>query len=161
MVSRFFNTGRIALFVVDQILFLRRIANGSSVFLDAGSTAQPVAVAVALRNHQGLRVVNCNLLAALSLQCVPNVTVQVTGGELRGEESELVGYQAVTMLQDVRVDVPTLTLVCFLLYPAPKLTGSFRPLCLRRSARDGQDTQPAAGFPRRAKGGGPADPCRW
>lgn len=95
----------------------RQIAPGSSVFLDAGATAQ--AVAIALRNHQGLRVVTCNLLAALSLGGVPAIAVQVTGGELRGEDNALVGYQAITMLQDVRVDVAVIGCSGFDLDGAP------------------------------------------
>ena len=78
------------------------ITNGSTVFLDGGSTAQ--AVGEALREHQGLRIVTNNLLAALSAGRSGPGQVHLTGGELRGDDGTLVGSQTVSMLQDIRVD---------------------------------------------------------
>ncbi len=81
----------------------RMIGPNSSVFLDAGSTARMVAEA--LRNHQGLRVVTSNLFAALALADAPRVSIQIVGGEMRGDDCAIVGSQAASMLMDVRVDV--------------------------------------------------------
>ena len=81
----------------------RMIGPNTSVFLDAGSTTRMVAEA--LRAHQGVRIVTSNLFAALALAEAPRVSVQLVGGEMRGEDCAIIGAQAAAMLMDVRVDV--------------------------------------------------------
>lgn len=59
----------------------RRIANGSAVFIDTGTTCE--AIAQALLGHTGLRVVTYSLRVATLLSEGTNFTVAVPGGFVR------------------------------------------------------------------------------
>lgn len=80
-----------------------RIADGTSLLLNLGSTSE--AVAWALRGHRDLRVVTNNLNAAAILADNPHCQVIVCGGVVRLHDRGIVDDAAVEFLRQFRVDI--------------------------------------------------------
>ncbi|GAA6181065.1 DeoR/GlpR family DNA-binding transcription regulator [Shimia sp. NS0008-38b] len=79
-----------------------QIPNGSSLFINIGTTTE--ALASALLGHDGLLVVTNNLNVAQILAGNARCDVLVTGGRPRPEDGGLVGPIAVRMVQDFAFD---------------------------------------------------------
>ncbi|WP_372618882.1 DeoR/GlpR family DNA-binding transcription regulator [Falsiroseomonas sp.] len=80
-----------------------RIPPGASLFLDVGTTAEALAVALAARSD--LRVFTNNMQAALRLAGPDGPAVRVLGGTLRGADGSLVGGEAVRTLGGLALDI--------------------------------------------------------
>ncbi|QIW15399.1 transcriptional regulator [Pasteurellaceae bacterium RH1A] len=78
-----------------------RIPNGSSLFLDIGTTSE--AVAHALLNHQELNIVTNNLNAAHILMQKEDFNITVAGGNLR-TDGGLIGEATVQFIEQFRLD---------------------------------------------------------
>lgn len=78
------------------------VPEGSSVFLDVGTTVE--AVARALRGHRRLRVFTSSLPAAMLLAGREGLEVAVTGGMVRGADGSLVGSDVTEAVARLRVD---------------------------------------------------------
>ena len=83
------------------------VSSGQSVYIDAGSTA--LALALALLERQELHdvlVVTCSLTTALALEAaMPRFTVIVTGGTLRPLQHSLVNPFAIPMIDSLNLDL--------------------------------------------------------
>ena len=77
------------------------IKNGSSLFIDIGST--PEAVAHALLQHQNLRIVTNNLNAAHILMEKSDFDITIAGGNLR-DDGGIIGEATVDFLSQFRLD---------------------------------------------------------
>lgn len=77
------------------------IPNGSSLFIDIGTT--PEAVAYSLLSHQNLRVVTNNLNAAHILLQKEDCHVTIAGGELR-TDGGIIGEATVNFINQFRLD---------------------------------------------------------
>ena len=77
------------------------IKNGSSLFIDIGST--PEAVAHALLQHQNLRIVTNNLNAAHILMEKSDFDITLAGGNLR-DDGGIIGEATVAFLSQFRLD---------------------------------------------------------
>ena len=77
---------RIARKVAEQI------PNGSTLFIDIGTT--PEAVAHALLNHSNLRIVTNNLNVANTLMVKEDFRIILAGGELRSRDGGIIGEAA-------------------------------------------------------------------
>ena len=77
------------------------IKNGSSLFIDIGST--PEAVAHALLQHQNLRIVTNNLNAAHILMEKSDFDITIAGGNLR-DDGGIIGEATVAFLSQFRLD---------------------------------------------------------
>ena len=77
------------------------IKNGSSLFIDIGST--PEAVAHALLQHQNLRIVTHNLNAAHILMEKSDFDITIAGGNLR-DDGGIIGEATVAFLSQFRLD---------------------------------------------------------
>ncbi|QGM80888.1 DeoR/GlpR family transcriptional regulator [Otariodibacter oris] len=91
------------------------IPNGSSLFIDIGTT--PEAVAFALMSHKDLRVVTNNLNAAHILLQKDDCQVTIAGGELRSDGG-IIGEATVNFINQFRLDY------CILGISAVELDGS-------------------------------------
>ncbi|CAN5513259.1 DeoR/GlpR family DNA-binding transcription regulator [soil metagenome] len=82
------------------------VASGQSIYVDAGSTAMALAVAlVERRDLHDVVVVTTGLTIALALeQAIPRFSVIVTGGTLRPLQHSLVNPFAAPMLDALRLD---------------------------------------------------------
>jgi len=78
------------------------IADGSSLFINIGTTNE--AVAEALRHHQGLQIITNNLHVAATLAPAPGVEVIITGGQVRARDLGLVGEATLDVIRQFRVD---------------------------------------------------------
>jgi len=85
-----------------------RIPDGSSVFLDVGTTVE--AVARALLSRQSLSVFTCSMAAAAVFIGHQSSEVFVTGGVLRGADGSLVGQPAVDAVNHFKVEYVVLGL---------------------------------------------------
>jgi DeoR family glycerol-3-phosphate regulon repressor len=83
-------------------LVARHIPNHSSLFINIGTTTE--AVARALLDHVGLRVVTNNLNVASLLCANPSFEVIVTGGLVRARDRGIVGEAALDLIRQFRVD---------------------------------------------------------
>lgn len=83
------------------------VSSGDSVYVDAGSTAMALAVALTERRDlHDVVVVTSGLTIALALEAaVPRFTVIVTGGTLRPLQHSLVSPFAAPMLDALRLDL--------------------------------------------------------
>jgi DeoR family glycerol-3-phosphate regulon repressor len=89
-------------------LVAREIPDGSSVFLDFGSTSEEIAWA--LRDHKGLRIIT-NDLNVLPILCAnPSFLVTITGGDVRGRDRGITGEMAITLIRQYRVDYVVISL---------------------------------------------------
>lgn len=80
-----------------------RVPPGSSLLINLGTTTE--AVARALLQHQGLRVITNNLNVAAILADNPRCEVIVTGGLVRHSDRGIVGAAAVDLIRQFRVDI--------------------------------------------------------
>lgn len=78
------------------------ISNGSSLFINIGTTTEEVARA--LSNHEGLLVITNNIHVASILLPSPRIDVIVAGGMLRRSDGGIVGEQAVDFMSQFKVD---------------------------------------------------------
>jgi DeoR family transcriptional regulator, glycerol-3-phosphate regulon repressor len=81
----------------------RRIPNDCSLILNIGTTTE--AVAKALLNHKGLRVITNNLNVAAILCGNTDCEVIVAGGVVRARDRGIVGEAAVDFMRQFRVDI--------------------------------------------------------
>ncbi|OYQ38910.1 DeoR family transcriptional regulator [Rhodoferax sp. TH121] len=79
------------------------VPNGCSLILNIGTTTE--AVAHALSEHSGLRVITNNLNVARILSANPRTEVIVTGGVVRGRDQGVVGEAAVDFIRQFKVDL--------------------------------------------------------
>jgi DeoR family glycerol-3-phosphate regulon repressor len=78
------------------------ISNGSSLFINIGTTTEEVARA--LRAHEGLLVITNNIHVAGILLPSQRIDVIVAGGMLRRSDGGIVGEQAVDFMSQFKVD---------------------------------------------------------
>lgn len=83
------------------------IGDGSSLFLDVGSTT--AYVAQALRGHRNLFVVTNSLAVAQALSGSPENRVFMAGGELRSHDGGAFGPEALAFVRQFRVDLAVLS----------------------------------------------------
>jgi DeoR family transcriptional regulator, glycerol-3-phosphate regulon repressor len=80
-----------------------QIPNDSSIILNIGTTTE--AIAKALMQHSGLRVITNNLNVASILSGNPRCEVIVTGGLVRSVDRGIVGEATVDFIKQFRVDI--------------------------------------------------------
>lgn len=81
----------------------RQVPQGCSLILNIGTTTE--AVAQALLQHQGLRVITNNLNVAAILADNPDCEVIVAGGSVRSRDRGIVGEATVDFIRQFRVDI--------------------------------------------------------
>ena len=79
------------------------VPNDCSLILNIGTTTE--AIARALRQHTGLRVITNNLNVASILSANPQSEVIVVGGVVRGRDQGIVGEAAVDFIRQFKVDI--------------------------------------------------------
>ena len=79
------------------------VPNDCSLMLNIGTTTE--AIARALRQHTGLRVITNNLNVASILSTNPKSEVIVVGGVVRGRDQGIVGEAAVDFIRQFKVDI--------------------------------------------------------
>ena len=79
------------------------VPNDCSLILNIGTTTE--AIARALRQHTGLRVITNNLNVASVLSTNPKCEVIVVGGVVRGRDQGIVGEAAVDFIRQFKVDI--------------------------------------------------------
>ena len=80
-----------------------RVPNDCSLILNIGTTTE--AIAKALMEHKGLRVITNNLNVAGILSSNPNFEVIVVGGVVRSRDRGIVGEAAVDFIRQFKVDI--------------------------------------------------------
>lgn len=78
------------------------IPNGSSLFINIGTTTEEVASA--LTSHQDLLVITNNLNVALLLYKYPRIAVIVAGGTVRRSDGAVIGSTAISLIGQFKVD---------------------------------------------------------
>ncbi len=78
------------------------IPNGSSLFINIGTTTEEVANA--LKDHSDLLVITNNLHVATVLHPHPHISVIIAGGAVRRSDGGVVGTHAVDLINQFRVD---------------------------------------------------------
>ncbi len=78
------------------------IPNGSSLFINIGTTTEEVASA--LRSHEDLLVITNNLNVAMQLYRHPRIEVVVAGGSVRRTDGAVIGSAANSLIQQFKVD---------------------------------------------------------
>lgn len=81
----------------------QRIPEGSSVFMNIGTTIE--AVAHELQQHRDLRVITNNLHVAASLSTNPNCEVILAGGVVRASDQGITGEATVDFIRQFKVDI--------------------------------------------------------
>ena len=81
----------------------RQVPNGCSLILNIGTTTE--AIAAALSQHKGLRVITNNLNVAAILADNADCEVIVTGGVVRPRDRGLLGEATVDFIRKFRVDI--------------------------------------------------------
>jgi len=81
----------------------RRVPNDCSLMLNIGTTTE--AIAKALLQHRGLRVITNNLNVATILSESPGCEVIVAGGVVRSRDLGIVGEAAVDFIAQFKVDI--------------------------------------------------------
>ncbi|MEI7515230.1 MAG: DeoR/GlpR family DNA-binding transcription regulator [Betaproteobacteria bacterium] len=79
------------------------LPHGCSLILNIGTTTE--AIARALMQHTGLRVITNNLNVAGILSANPNCEVIVVGGVVRGRDQGIVGEAALDFIRQFKVDI--------------------------------------------------------
>lgn len=79
-----------------------QIPNGSTLFIDIGTT--PEAVAHALLNHSNLRIVTNNLNVANTLMVKQDFRIIFAGGELRSRDGGIIGEATLDFISQFRLD---------------------------------------------------------
>ena len=80
-----------------------QVPQGCSLILNIGTTTE--AIARALMQHRGLRVITNNLNVAAILCANPGCEVIVAGGVVRARDRAIVGEAAVDFMRQFRVDI--------------------------------------------------------
>ncbi len=80
----------------------RHIPDGASLFINVGTTTE--AVAHALVNHRGLRVITNNINIAILLRDCPDFEITVAGGRLRAHDLAVVGEATIDFIDQFKVD---------------------------------------------------------
>ncbi len=80
-----------------------QVPNGCSLVLNIGTTTE--AVARALMQHEGLRVITNNLNVATILSSNPQCEVIVAGGVVRARDRGIVGEAAMDFIRQFKVDI--------------------------------------------------------
>jgi DeoR family glycerol-3-phosphate regulon repressor len=83
-------------------LVARHIPDGCSLFINLGTTTE--AVARALVNHRGLRIITNNVNVAVLLSQVEDFEITVAGGRLRPRDLGVVGEATVDFINQFKVD---------------------------------------------------------
>lgn len=78
------------------------IPNGSSLFINIGTTTEEVANG--LRSHEELLVITNNLNVAMQLYRHPRIEVVVAGGTVRRSDGAVIGSSANNLIQQFKVD---------------------------------------------------------
>lgn len=79
------------------------VPNGCSLILNIGTTTE--AIARALMQHTGLRVITNNLNVASILSANPHCEVIVAGGVVRNRDRGIVGEAAIHFIRQFKVDI--------------------------------------------------------
>lgn len=79
------------------------VPNGSSLFINIGTTTEEVAEA--LVDHEHMLVITNNLNVAMQLSRRPTFEVIVTGGPVRPADGAVVGSAAVDLIRQFKVDM--------------------------------------------------------
>jgi DeoR family transcriptional regulator, glycerol-3-phosphate regulon repressor len=79
-----------------------QIPNGSSLFINIGTTTEEVANALA--RHDGLLVITNNLNVAMQLHRLPKIEVIIAGGSVRRTDGGVIGATAVELIRQFKVD---------------------------------------------------------
>ena len=82
--------------------FSGMVQNGDKLFINSGTTA--MAVAVALKSHENLHIVTNSLAVALALGVVPSFRVLLLGGEINAQYGFISGGDALEQLNRYRAD---------------------------------------------------------
>ncbi|WP_198969259.1 DeoR/GlpR family DNA-binding transcription regulator [Xylophilus sp. ASV27] len=80
-----------------------QVPNDCSLILNIGTTTE--AIAKALLQHRGLRVITNNLNVATILSANPGCEVIVAGGAVRARDLGIIGEAAVDFIRQFRVDI--------------------------------------------------------
>lgn len=80
-----------------------RVPDGSSLFLNIGTTTEEVALA--LRHHRDLRIVTNNLNVAAILSDAGDCEVLIAGGSVRPRDRGIVGEATVDFIRQFKVDI--------------------------------------------------------
>jgi DeoR/GlpR family transcriptional regulator of sugar metabolism len=107
----------------------QEVPNGCSLILNIGTTTE--AIAQALLQHTGLRVITNNLNVAIILSANPHCEVIVAGGVLRGRDRGVVGEGAIDFIRQFKVDIALVGISC------PRGLAGGRPQQVQ-PARDGR-----------------------
>jgi DeoR family transcriptional regulator, glycerol-3-phosphate regulon repressor len=83
-------------------LVARNIPDGASLFINLGTTTE--AVARALVNHHGLRIITNNVNVAVQLSRVEDFEITIAGGRLRPRDLGVVGEATVDFINQFKVD---------------------------------------------------------
>jgi DeoR family glycerol-3-phosphate regulon repressor len=83
-------------------LVARYIPDGASLFLNIGTTTE--AVAKALLNHRGLRIITNNINVAVLLSQGQDFEITIAGGRLRRQDLAVVGEATVDFINQFKVD---------------------------------------------------------
>lgn len=84
-------------------LVAEHVPDGSSLFINIGTTTEAVARALLVRER--LRVITNNLNVAMILREKPDFEVLVTGGQVRHMDGGIIGGQAVDFISQFRADI--------------------------------------------------------
>ena len=79
------------------------VPNDCSLILNIGTTTE--AIAKALMQHKGLRVITNNLYVATILCANPQCEVIIAGGVVRGRDRGVVGEAAIDFIRQFKVDI--------------------------------------------------------
>jgi len=80
-----------------------QVPHNCSLILNIGTTTE--AIARALMQHRGLRIITNNLNVAATLSSNPDCEVIVAGGVVRGRDRGIIGEAAVDFIRQFRVDI--------------------------------------------------------
>ncbi|WP_105902648.1 DeoR/GlpR family transcriptional regulator [Vibrio gangliei] len=82
---------------------VKHIPDGSTLFIDIGTTPETVAKAL-LESHQQLRIVTNNINAAIILMSKPEFKVILAGGEVRNKDGGVTGEATLDFISQFRLD---------------------------------------------------------
>ncbi|MFV0574789.1 MAG: DeoR/GlpR family transcriptional regulator [Vibrio sp.] len=82
---------------------VKHIPDGSTLFIDIGTTPEAVAKAL-LERHENLRVVTNNLNVALMLMSKPDFKVILAGGEVRNKDGGVTGEATLDFISQFHLD---------------------------------------------------------
>lgn len=86
----------------------QHIPDGSSLFIDIGTTSE--ALATALLSHNNLRIVTNNINVASILMQKTDFRVIVAGGEVRNKDAGIVGEATIDFIKQFRMDFGIVTI---------------------------------------------------